>query len=95
MKKLRERVRKKRQDLQSNYTRSFHQRTSAHCTLSVKQFLASKCLTVLEYPLYSPDLAPYDFDLFFKVKKVLIGTHFQSVQEVKAKKGRLTEDGDT
>jgi transposase len=39
---------------------------------------------VLEHPPYSPDLAPCDFYLFPKIKSVLKGTHFLSVEDVKA-----------
>jgi len=55
----------------------------------VKQFLANKNITVLEHPPYSPDLAPYDFYLFPKIKSVLKGTHFVSVENVKAKKPEI------
>ena len=57
----------------------------AHNASSVKQFLANKNITVLEYPPYSPDLTPCDFCLFPKIKSVLKGTHFVSVEDVKAK----------
>lgn len=45
--------------------------------------------TVLEHPLYSPDLTPCDFYLFPLVKSTLKGTHFQSVEKVKAKMADL------
>jgi transposase len=50
----------------------------------VKQFLANKNITVMEHPPYSPDLAPCDFYLFPKIKSVLKGTYFLSV-DVKVK----------
>jgi transposase len=56
----------------------------AHNALSMKQFLANHIITVLEHPPYSPDLAPCDFYLFPKIKSVLKGTHFLSVEDVKA-----------
>jgi hypothetical protein len=40
-------------------------------TLSVREFLASKQITVLEHHLYSPNLAPNDFFLFLKIKEIL------------------------
>jgi hypothetical protein len=58
---------------------------ASHNALSVKQFLPNHNITVLEHPLYSPDLAPCDFCLFPKIKSVLKGTHFLSVEDVKAK----------
>jgi len=57
----------------------------AHNTLSVNQFLANKNITVLEHPPYSPYHAPCDFFLFAKIKSVLKGTHFVSVEDVKSK----------
>jgi hypothetical protein len=55
----------------------------------MKQFLANKCIPVLEHPLYSADLAPCDFYLFPRMKSALKGTHFQSVNEVKSKTADL------
>ena len=60
----------------------------AHKALSVKKFLANKNITVLEQPPYSPDLAPCNVWLFPKIKPVLKGTHFVSVENVKAKRRR-------
>jgi transposase len=38
-----------------------HNNAPAHMALSVREFLATKQITVLEHPTYSPDLAPIDF----------------------------------
>jgi transposase len=38
-----------------------HDNASAHKALSVKQFLAQKSITEMEYPPFSSDLAPNDF----------------------------------
>jgi hypothetical protein len=46
----------------------------AHMALSVTEFLASKQITVLENPPYSPDLAPNNFFLFPKIKEILKGS---------------------
>jgi hypothetical protein len=74
--KLRERVRKKRWDLCKKKSCILHQNHAlAHNALAVKQFLADKCIPVLQGPLYSPVLAPCDFSLFPKVKSALKGTH--------------------
>jgi hypothetical protein len=48
-------------------------------------FLAKHKVPVLEHPPYSPDLAPSDFILFPKIKSALKGTHFESVDAVRAK----------
>ena len=55
----------------------------AHYALSVQQILANTNITVLEHPPYSPDLIRLDFCLFPKIKSVLKGTHFVSVENVK------------
>jgi len=38
-----------------------HDNAPAHTALSVGEVLATKQITVLEHPSYSPDLAPNDF----------------------------------
>jgi transposase len=48
--------------------------------LSVREFLASKQITVLEHPPYSPDLAPNNFFLFLKIKEILKERHFDDIR---------------
>ncbi|GFX98367.1 hypothetical protein TNCV_4001361 [Trichonephila clavipes] len=60
-----------------------------HIALSVKQFSAHKCITVLEHSPHPQDFAPYDFYQFLQRKNVLKRTHCQSVDEVKAKMADL------
>jgi len=87
--KLHERVRRKRPALWRN-GRILHQDNApAHTALSVKQFLSNKNITVFEHPPYSPDLAPCNFCLFPKIKSVLKGAHFVSVENVKAKTAEI------
>jgi transposase len=54
--------------------------------LSVRGFLASKKLTMLEHPPYSPDLAPNDFFLFPKIKEILKGRHFDDTDDIRNNK---------
>jgi len=49
-------------------------------TLSVREFLATKQITVLEHPAYSPDLAPSDFFLFPKKIKEILRGHFDDIR---------------
>jgi hypothetical protein len=56
----------------------------AHTALSVREFLASKQITVLEHPLYSPDVAPSDFILFTKIKEILKGRHFDDIDDIRS-----------
>jgi transposase len=87
--KLRKHVRRKRLELWRNWWILHQENASAHNALSVKQFSVNKNITVLENSPYSPDLARCDFYLFPKVKSVLKGTHFVSVEHVKAKAAEI------
>ena len=49
---------------------------------SKEEFLATKQITVLEHPASSPDLAPSDFFLFPKKKKILEGRHFDDIDDI-------------
>jgi transposase len=76
-------VRKKRPELWKKKSWILHQDNApAHNALAVKQFLADKCISVLEHPPNSPDFAPCDCYLFPKLKLALKGIHFQSVDEL-------------
>jgi hypothetical protein len=57
-----------------------HDDAPAHTILSVREFLASRRITVLENPPYSPDLASSGFFLFPKIKEILKGRHFSWTQ---------------
>jgi histone-lysine N-methyltransferase SETMAR len=57
-----------------------HDNAPAHTALPVRKFLASKQITVLEHPPYSPDLAPNDFFLLPKIKEILKGRHFDDIE---------------
>jgi len=49
----------------------------------VREFLATKQITVLEHPAYSPDLAPSDFFLFPKIREILKGRHFEYTDDIR------------
>jgi len=51
----------------------------------VREFLASKQITVLEHPAYSPDLAPSGFYLFPKMKEILKGSNFDDINDIRSK----------
>jgi len=51
---------------------------------SKEEFLATKQITVLEHPAYSPDLAPSDFLLFPKIKEILKGRHFDDIDDIRS-----------
>jgi hypothetical protein len=50
----------------------------------VREFLATKQITVLEPPAYSLDLAPNGFFLFLKIKKILKGRHFDDTDDIRS-----------
>jgi len=87
--KLRERVRRKRPEFWKAGWILHQDIAPGYNALFVKQFLANKTITVLEHPPPSPDLAPCEFYLFPKIKSVLKGAHFVSVENVKAKMAEI------
>ena len=56
----------------------------AHTALSVREFLATKQITLLEHPACSPDLAHSDFFLFPKIKEILKGRHFDDIDDIRS-----------
>jgi transposase len=84
LKRLLEKVRRKRPELFANNSWILHHdNASAHTALSVREFLATKQITVLEHPVYSPDLAHSDFFLFLKIKEILKGRHFYDIDDIR------------
>ena len=84
LRRLMRSVREKRRELLE--TRSWllhHGNAPAHNALEIRKFLAENNIAVLEQLPYSPDLAPCDFFLFPKPKKVIKGTHFQDSEAIK------------
>jgi hypothetical protein len=50
----------------------------------VREFLATKQITVLEHPVYSPGLAPNDSFLFPKIKEILKGRNFDDIDDIRS-----------
>ena len=61
LKRLREKVRQNRPKLLANNSWILHHNAPVHTALSVREFLATKQITVLEHPAYSLELAPVTF----------------------------------
>jgi len=59
------------------------QRTCSHGTVC-GEFLATKQITVLEHPAYSPDLAPSDLFLSPKINEILKGRHFDDIDDIRS-----------
>jgi histone-lysine N-methyltransferase SETMAR len=85
LKRLHKKVRWKRPELLANNSWILrNENAPAHTALSVREFLASKHITVLEHPPYSPDLAPSDFFLFSEIKEILKGRHFDDIDDYRS-----------
>jgi transposase len=63
-----------------NSWRLHHDNAPAHSSFRVKEFLAKRNITVVEHAPNSPDLAPSDFFLFFRIKNRLKGEHFYDIK---------------
>jgi hypothetical protein len=61
-----------------------HGNIPAYTAQSVREFLANKQITLLEYHLYTPDLAPNDFFPFSKVNKIFKGMHFDDIDDIRS-----------
>ena len=84
LKRLREKVRRKRPDQWRNNTWLLHHyKVPAHAALLTRRFLTDN-MAVVPHPPYSPDLAPSDFLLFLKLKVKLKGRRFQTLEEIQA-----------
>ncbi len=86
---LKEWIRRKRKDMwrvgPDNF-RSFllhHDNASSHTAAPTVDFLEASQIKILEHPPYSPDLAPCDYFLFPKLKSLLRGHRFQSLEDMK------------
>ena len=78
-------VKRKRLELFAKNSWILHQDNApAHTALSVWEILATKQITVLEDPAYSPDLAPSDLFLFPKIKEILKGRHFDDIDDIRS-----------
>ena len=59
---LRDAVSTKRPEIwRANRSFLLHDNAPSHCSVLVKDFLAKNNLTIMQHPLYSPNLAPADF----------------------------------
>jgi transposase len=60
-----------------------HDNAQAHTAYSIRVFLASYGIPVVQQPPYSPDMAPCHFWLFPQLKTVLKGNRFEDIDEIK------------
>ena len=80
---LRDAVRRKRPELWENQTWMLHHDNApAHASLYIHNYLAKHHISVVPHPPICPDLAPEDIFLFPKLKIILIGRRFQTIEEI-------------
>ena len=73
-----------------------HHYVPAHAPRLMQRFLVKHQITRVTQPPKSPDLAPWDFWLFPKLKSPLKGKRFQTVDEIEGNMmGQLMETGIT
>jgi transposase len=90
LKRPREKVTWKQQEISANNSWILHHDNAPiHTALSVREFLVSKQMTVLENPPYSPDLAPNYFFLFQMIKKILKRRHFDDIDDIRSNMTQL------
>jgi histone-lysine N-methyltransferase SETMAR len=82
--RLRESIHRKRPGLWSDKWILHHDNAPAHNALRFREFLAKTSITEMDYPPYSPDLAPCDFWLFPKLKNALKGQRFADLSDIQS-----------
>ena len=83
LKHLREAVCRKRPQLWTNQSWVLHHNNApAHSSFLVRNFLAKSEMTMVPQPPYSPDLSPAEFFLFSKLKSILKGCRFDTLDEI-------------
>jgi hypothetical protein len=61
-----------------------HHNAPAHSSLQLSQFLAGKGISAMDYPPYCPGLAPGDFWMFPKLRRVLKGKRSLDIEDIKS-----------
>jgi len=85
LERLGEKVRQEQPELFANNSWILHHDNApAHIALSVREVLATKQITLLEHPAYSPVLVPSDFFLFLKIKEILKRRHFDDIDDIRS-----------
>jgi len=84
LRRLRESVRRKRPEKRRDGDWILHHDNApAHTSHLVQQFLANHGTAQLQQSPYSPELAPCDFFLFPRLKKVLKGHRFEATEDIR------------
>ena len=93
MRRLRETIRKKRPELwKHNSWLLHHDNAPAHSSLLVRNFLDKNNTVIMPQPPYWPELSPYDFFLFPRLKRPMKGRRFDTIEEKKTESLRELKD---
>jgi hypothetical protein len=80
LRRLRENMRQKRPEIWRNHNLLLHHDNApAHTSLKTTDFVTNKNMVLVPHPPYSPELTPWDFALFPKLKMQLQERRFESV----------------
>jgi transposase len=72
----------KRPVLWCNQNWLIHHNAPAHTSPKTTEFVTNNNMVIVPHTPYSPDLAPYDFALFPKLKMKLNGRRFETVSDI-------------
>jgi hypothetical protein len=93
LKRLIDTVRRKRGELWRDRSFDYLPRHAPeNSSLRVSQFLAEKYISAINYPLYSPDLAPADFWLFLTLKECAGRKAFSGLENIKPSVNKILTD---
>ena len=92
LQRLREKMRRHRPQLWREQTWLLHHDNApAHTAVLTQQLLAANKIPVIPHPLFSPDLAPCDFFLFYKMKFKLKGRRFDTIEDNQAETQKVLD----
>lgn len=83
LQRLNARVTRVRKEVQGSW-KLHHDNAPSHTAFVVTSYLTRIGVATVPHPPYSPDLAPADFFLFPRLKRVLKGHHLGTVENVQA-----------
>jgi len=81
LERLRERVHRVRPEIADTWILD-HDNAPCHTAISVNEYFTKNGMPVVSKPPYSPDVSPYDFFLFPKLKFHLKGRHFGNADNI-------------
>jgi hypothetical protein len=82
---MHENVRRHRPELWQEQTWLLqHDNAPSHTSVFTQQFLAKNKMAVIPHTPYYPHLAPCDFFIFPKMKLMLKGRRFDTIEEIQA-----------